>query len=98
MNKSDRKIAEMHKRFGTCGTFRCKDCNHFISGEWHDRHYSKCELYGLSHSEATDWRVSNQACGMFDTDVDLDNWVTIIEQNKRLPKPPPPLDGQISMF
>ena len=56
-----RKIDAMHAHFGTCEGVQCKGCRHLISGEWHDRRYHKCELYGLSHSEATDWRLSYQA-------------------------------------
>lgn len=58
-----RKIDAMHAKFGTAdGT--CKDCPHLISGRYHDRILHKCEAYGLTHSEATDWRLRWVACGL----------------------------------
>ena len=94
----ERKIFAMHKRFGTCGAFRCKDCNHLVGGKYHDRQLYKCELYGLTHSEATDWRLSYQACGMFDVEQDMERWVPILDQLKHSPKPvQPPIHGQIDI-
>ena len=93
---TERKIAAMHKRFGTCGVHQCRGCDHLISGEYHDRHYHKCELYGMSHSEATDWRLSFQACGMYNMPADLDLWVPVLKLILTEPKPSaPPLDGQM---
>lgn len=94
---NERKIHAMHKRFGTCGVFRCRDCPHLISGRYHDRKYHKCELYGLTHSEATDWLVSYQACGMYGIEQDMSHWVPIIKQLKHSPKLVEPVDGQIEM-
>ena len=94
---AERKIAAMHKRFGTCGVLRCKDCDHLISGEWHDRRYHKCELYGLSHSEATDWRLSYHACGMYNVPQDMDRWVPLMKQIHHGVKAEPPIDGQVGL-
>ena len=93
-----RKIDAMHKRFGTCGVLRCKDCNHLIGGKYHDRQLYKCELYGLTRSEATGWRLSYQACGMYNIPQDMDRWVPLIQQLKWQAKPvEPPLEGQMRM-
>ena len=93
---TERKIFAMHKRFGTCGVFRCKDCDHLIGGKYHDKQLYKCELYGLTHSEATDWRLSYQACGMYNMPQDMDRWVPMIEQIRHAPKgQEPPIEGQI---
>ncbi len=43
---------------------RCKYCIHHICGKYHNKTYHKCELLGLSHSEATDIRV-NYVCDKF---------------------------------
>lgn len=95
----ERKIHAMHKRFGTCGVMRCKDCPHLIRVRPTDRQFYKCELYGDTNSEATDWRVGYQACGMFGVEQDMSRWVPILEQLKHAPKPPdPPLDGQVDMW
>lgn len=93
----ERKITAMHKRFGTCGVLQCRDCCHLISGDWHDRRYHKCEIYGLSHSEATDWRLSYQACGMYNVPQDMDRWVPLIKQLPWQAKPEPPLEGQMRL-
>lgn len=93
----ERKIAAMHKRFGTCGVLRCKDCEHLIGGKYRDRQYYKCELYGLSHSEATDWRLANQACGMYNVPQDMDRWVPLLEQIKHGNRNEPPIKGQVTL-
>lgn len=95
---NERKIFAMHKRFGTCGALRCKDCSHLIKGKYHDRGYSKCELYGITRSEATDWRQANQACGMYNVPQDMDRWVPVLDQIKHEPKgPEPQLPGQMDI-
>ena len=81
---TDRKIHAMHRLYGTCGVMRCKDCNHLICGKYHDRRYYKCELYGISHSEATDWRVSYQACGMYNTETPF-GFVPVLKQIAHVP-------------
>lgn len=93
----DRKIFAMHKRFGTCGVFRCKDCNHLVGGKYHDKQLYKCELYGLTHSNASDWRLSYQACGMYNMEVDMDNWIPVIKQIVPKPKLQLPVNGQVVM-
>jgi len=92
-----RKIFAMHKRFGTCGAFRCKDCDHLIGGKYHDRQLYKCELYGLSHSEATDWRLSWIACGRFNEQVNTDLYTPIIKTLSHRREPEPPLEGQMDI-
>ena len=90
-----KKIDAMHERFGTVGCVQCKDCTHLISGNWHDRRYHKCELYGLSHSEATDWRLSYPACGMFNGKVDIDHFTVTMKLLGRSKPPESPIAGQI---
>lgn len=92
----ERKFAAMQKRFGSCGVLRCKDCCHLKRLHYHDRVYYKCELYGLSHGESTDWRLHFPACGMYDMEVDMENWNPVLEQVIHAPKgPEPPLKGQV---
>lgn len=93
----ERRIAAMHKRFGSNGALCCKDCSHLISGMWHDRKYYKCEIYGMSHSESSDWRRSWMACGMYNVPQDMERWVPLMEQIKHSPKIELPLDGQMRM-
>ena len=54
-----KKILLMHEMFGMApGT--CKQCYNFIPA---NGGYSKCRIYGVSHSEATDWNNRFPACG-----------------------------------
>ena len=94
---TERKIQVMHKRFGTCTGLLCRDCCHLITGKYRDRKYCKCELYGMSHSEASDWKLANIACGMYNMPVELDQWVPVLRQITNSPKVAPPLDGQVKM-
>lgn len=93
----DRKIHAMHKLYGTEWGKYCKDCSHLISGEWHDKHYHKCELYGLSHSEATDWRLSWIACGKFNVPVDTDHVKPVYKALPHKHEPEHPLEGQMDI-
>ena len=45
---------------------RCGTCAHFRKFDYHDQRYAKCDLYGISHSEATDWRAKWAACGKYE--------------------------------
>ena len=62
---SEQKAKRMYKQFGmiTDGR-RCKDCDNLIKVGA----YYKCLIYGNTHSEASDWKISNTACGMIDKD------------------------------
>lgn len=60
-----RKIDLMHKLFGTIPDRKCKECDHLCSFEA-NRKWFKCENYGNTSSEATDWRLKWSACGLID--------------------------------
>ena len=45
---------------------KCKDCVHRISSRYHDKILHKCEMIGLTHSEATDIRLKDFACNLFE--------------------------------
>ena len=93
-----RKIDAMHKQFGQHDGKQCRDCCHLISGEWHVRRYHKCELYGLSHSEATDWRLKYQACGAYNVPrEELDVYSPYLQALIRERNAEPPIEGQIKM-
>ena len=54
------KIDKMHELFGKSEQDQCKDCMHLIRNG-----YNKCEIYGVTRSEATDWKQKQTACGLF---------------------------------
>ena len=45
------------------GDGTCADCCHLRSGYYGDRKLRKCYVYGMTHSEASDWALSYPACG-----------------------------------
>lgn len=61
---TEEKQELMHKTFGK-GSGKCRYCTNLVVLE-RDRRYYKCRVFGISLSEATDWRVSCNACGMKD--------------------------------
>ena len=93
---ADRKIDAMHKRFGTSNHL-CKECNHLLK-HTHQRTYYKCKAYGCSRSTATDWKVSNVACGLFGRELPP-LFVPVVDQIKHESRKQPerPLDGQMMM-
>ena len=57
-----RKIELMYAKFGK-GKGTCKNCTNLIR-TWRTKPRFKCKVYGFTHSEASDWRASYEACGM----------------------------------
>ena len=92
-----RKIDLMHLVYGSAQSGQCKDCPHFTEGYYHDRKLMKCSVYGMTHSEATDWRKKWPACALINLPFP-DNENRIIDRiktgNTRLEKP---IVGQITM-
>lgn len=92
-----KKIDLMHLIYGSAESGQCKDCPHFVEGYYHDKKLMKCTVYGLTHSEATDWRKKYPACGLINLPFP-ENDNRIIDRIKtgkmRLEKP---IFGQITM-
>ena len=62
-----KKINDMHFRFGKSDG-RCKECSNFSRYRYRDHKYSKCRVYGITLSAATDWNGRYEACGLFNKD------------------------------
>ncbi len=89
----------MHKRYGVCDGKICGDCCNMIEGKYHDKTYRKCVAYGLSHSFATDWARSWQACGRFDVEFDESRQKPLMDTLKHeARKSFAPADGQMSLL
>ena len=56
-----RKIALMHRLFGVCEGHACRECSNLVNGRYHDRILTKCNVYGLTHSEASDCYIDKEA-------------------------------------
>ena len=93
-----RKIELMHFYFGK-GEGQCKDCSHLQTGRYHDRMLRKCDIYGMTHSEASDWALKYPACGQKNkpwNGGDMIRFVTTAGAETK--RPEPPLDGQQGLF
>lgn len=93
-----RKIDLMHKLYGEIPDRKCKDCQHLCSYTA-NRKYYKCECYGQTASEATDWRLKWTACSLIDVEV-LSEYPVV--RNLRYlngkTKEPIEVEGQTSLF
>lgn len=94
-----RKIEAMHHFYGSDQKGRkCSDCEHLLSGEYHEKHYYKCSVYGCSHSEASDWRKSYPACGLIGKAFpEEDNRIIDILKRNPIQKHEEQIEGQISI-
>ena len=93
---TNRKLAAMHARFGIDESHKCKDCNHLISYTANRRWY-KCECYGNSSSEATDWRLKWIACGLFNQEYDGYPVKEILKHSPKYNNPESQVEGQMSI-
>lgn len=93
--RNSRKIDTMHMAYGKSESNQCRDCCNLIGFDYRGHRYYKCKLYGISHSEATDWRLKYSACGAYNIPANkLDVWDTL-KRAVRERNPEPPLEGQI---
>lgn len=89
------KIDLMHKLFGR-KTGLCKNCEHFIHKE-HDKIYRKCEIYGNTNGEGTDWKANNIACGLYPDVQYRGRIVAEIANKQHKNKKEETLEGQMQM-
>lgn len=89
----------MHYFFGKLDG-KCKNCEHYRHWKENEvcaRPLRKCSVYGITRSEASDWKAGYDACGLFpnrDSTYDRE----IIEfriENKHGERQ---IDGQITLF
>lgn len=59
------RIVVMHARHGRAAKGVCGECRHLLRVGY-TRTYFKCELFGKSSSQASDWRKRWPACGQFE--------------------------------
>lgn len=91
---SAEKIAFMHTFFGEDEQKRkCKECFHFDRYAVGNKVVRKCDVYGLSHSEATDWNANFLACGCINVETEFCNlYKTVSRSTMRVQ-----IAGQVSM-
>lgn len=95
-----RKIELMHRMFGKDEAHKCGECNNLCTFRYRDKTYRKCEIYGVTHSQASDWAKRWTACGLFNGHYHGDRVINYVRPDR--PSPPiesdPPLENQISLF
>lgn len=89
-----RKLELMHSLFGIDSEHKCKECSNLTSREYT---FKKCKVYGRSDSEATDWCLKYEACGMFNKEY---SETPIKDLKKHYPREVDntPMEGQIDLF
>ena len=94
-----RKIELMHHTFGKgpegC---RCGQCSNFKRHFYHTRYYSKCKVYGETHSEASDWAQKHIACGMFNKEWAGNPIINLVRKGATGKAEAPPPAGQTSFL
>ena len=80
----ERKIEAMYKYYGRLSEHVfCKECTNFHRCRVGVSVVSKCECYGITHSEATDWKSSNEACGLFNLSYSGTPIIELIKHSTR---------------
>lgn len=93
------KIDLMHLIFGKGNDGEiCKTCCHLQDYGHHDRSYYKCECYGITASEASDWRLKYQACGLYNKPYPLGRIVMEFKKHDGRKKEEIQVKGQMGLF
>lgn len=93
-----RKIALMHRLFGVCEGHACRECSNLVKGRYHDRILTKCKVYGMTNSAASDWAGRWQACGAFNLAINRGPIIRDVVPDRRQKETgSSPLDGQMMM-
>ena len=91
-----RKIDLMHQMFGKTEGL-CRDCSHYQRYHYRGKPYRKCEVYGITNSEASDWVGRYQACGLFNKSYPYKD-SPIIRYLRCEKEPEKPIEGQTALF
>lgn len=90
-----RKIDLMHREFGFSPGNKCKTCDNYWRGRYHDYMYSKCTVYGVTNSAASDWSGRYDACGMYNKEYNGGDMIRMVRPGSALEEP---LEGQESLW
>lgn len=93
-----KKIELMRKYFGNGPEGKkCKECVNCVKVRQADRQYRKCEVYGVTGSESSDWAGRWDACGHFGKEPEEGD-IPVIKWKKNGTRKNEQLDGQTSML
>jgi hypothetical protein len=63
-----KRYRSMQAMFGTKEGYRCATCKHCEQHHYHNKKYYKCKLWFQSHSAATDIRLKDTACKLYESE------------------------------
>jgi hypothetical protein len=66
IDKPGKKFHTMQQDYGVLKNHICGDCYNFLRYDYHGKIYRKCQLWRLSHCDATDIRAKDIACKKFE--------------------------------
>ena len=93
------KIDLMHLIFGKGNDGEiCKTCCHLQNYGYRNRSYYKCECYGITASEASDWRLKYQACNLHNKPYPFDKTVMEFKRHEGHNKEEVQVKGQMSLW
>ena len=93
-----RKIELMYRQFGKCHGRYCKGCSNLVKFTYRDKPLIKCKVYGVTHSEASDWVQKWTACGMFNREWRGGQIIRLVKPSKQeRENDNAPIEGQLSM-
>jgi len=92
-----RKIELMHSIFGRTQGRKCSECSNFCEYLANSVRVKKCSIYGLTSSEASDWRNKYDACGMFNMEYKGAKIIGLKKHYTKEKIAEPEMDGQIGL-
>lgn len=89
-----RKIDLMQRLFGLSPKPEnvCGNCSNLLKYEYQKRYY-KCRCYGNTHSEASDWKLNQRGCGMYNMEYDGEEVMSLVRSNHG-----EAIQGQVALF
>ena len=88
----------MYRQFGKTPGQTCGTCSNFVSGRYHTRTLRKCSVYGLTHSEASDWAKRWEACGCYNKEWTGGEIIQLVRARQTRDDPRIECEGQERMW
>lgn len=93
------KIDLMHELFGKgYDGDTCKTCWHLKHHYNHNKSYYKCQCYGETPSEASDWRLKYPSCGLYNKPYILGRTVMEFKKHEGTKREEAQVKGQMELF
>ena len=73
----------------------CKRCSNLVEYQYQKKYY-KCKHYGKTHSEASDWKLNQRGCGLFNQEYEGKEVIRLVRPEKCDQEEV--ISGQVSLF